>query len=86
MRITWTVSCWEDYLYWQRTDRKKLKRINELIKACLHTPFEGIGNPEPLRHELRGFWSRRIDTEHRLVYSYHENELLIISCRYHYGQ
>lgn len=85
MRITWTASCWEDYLYWQKTDMKKVKRINELIKSCQRTPFEGIGNPEPLKHELQGFWSRRVDTEHRLVYSYENDELLIISCRYHYG-
>ncbi len=85
MRITWTASSWEDYLYWQKTDRKKVKRIKELIKSCQCTPIEGIGNPEPLRHELQGFWSRRIDTEHRLVYSYENDELLIISCRYHYG-
>jgi len=85
MRITWTASCWVDYLYWQKTDKKKVKRINELIKSCQRSPFEGIGNPEPLRHELQGFWSRRIDTEHRLVYSYENDELLIISCRYHYG-
>ncbi len=85
MRISGTASCWEDYLYWQKTDKKKVKRINELIKSCQRTPFEGIGNPEALRHELQGFWSRRIDTEHRLVYRYEKDELLIISCRYHYG-
>lgn len=85
MRIIWTASGWEDYLYWQKIDRKKVKRINELIKSCQRTPFEGIGKPEPLKHELEGFWSRRIDTEHRLVYSYENHELLIIACRYHYS-
>ena len=84
MRIVWTESAWTDYQYWQKTDRKILKRINELIKVCLRTPLEGVGKPEPLKHDLKGFWSRRIDKEHRLVYAANENELLIISCRYHY--
>ena len=64
--------------------KKKLKRINELIKATLRDPFNGIGKPESLKHDLKGFWSRRIDSEHRLVYAYKENELEIIACRYHY--
>ena len=85
MKIIWTASSLADYLYWQKLDKKKLRRINELIKSCQRTPFGGIGNPEPLRHELQGFWSRRIDTAHRLVYQYENDELLIISCRYHYG-
>jgi toxin YoeB len=84
MRIVWTLTAWNDYLYWQRIDKKKLKRINELIKAALRDPFHGIGNPEPLKHDLQGFWSRRIDSEHRLVYSFQNEELLIIACRYHY--
>lgn len=84
MRIIWTPTGWEDYLYWQKTDKKKLKRINELIKSCVRTPFEGIGNPESLKHELQGYWSRRIDSEHRLVYTIVEDDLEIISCRYHY--
>jgi len=84
MRLVWTATSWNDYLYWQKTDKKKLKRINELIKQCLRTPFEGIGNPEPLKHELQGYWSRRIDSEHRLVYQSTETELEIIACRYHY--
>ena len=84
MKISWTNTAWKDYLYWQQTDRKKLKRINTLIKESIRTPFSGIGNPEPLKHELQGFWSRRIDSEHRLVYSYTETELTIIACRYHY--
>jgi toxin YoeB len=85
MRIVWTAFSWEEHLYWQQTEKKKVKRINDLIKSCQRTPFEGIGNPEQLRHELQGFWSRRIDTEHRLVYSFENDELLIISCRYHYA-
>ena len=84
MIVSWTLAAWEDYLYWQKVDRRKSKRINELVKTCLRTPFEGKGNPEPLRHQLQGFWSRRIDSEHRLVYSYEEGQLLVISCRFHY--
>lgn len=84
MRIIWTETAWKQYLYWQQTDKNKLKRINELIKAILRTPLEGIGNPEALRHELQGFWSRRIDAQHRLVYTINDNDLIIIACRYHY--
>ena len=84
MKIAWSTSAWNDYLYWQQTDKKKLKRINLLIKETLRDPFDGIGNPEQLKYELQGFWSRRIDKEHRLVYSYTEDELLIVGCRYHY--
>ena len=84
MKLAWTSTAWEDYLYWQKTDKSKLKRINELIKKSMRTPFEGIGNPEPLKHELQGYWSRRIDSEHRLVYSFLDEELLIVACRYHY--
>ena len=84
MKITWTKTAWEDYIFWQTTDKNKLKRINELIKNTLRDPFKGIGNPEPLKHDLQGYWSRRIDGEHRLVYSFDNNTLLIISCRFHY--
>lgn len=84
MKITWTLTAWKDYLFWQTTDIKKMKRINELIKATLRDPFQGIGNPEALKHDLKGYWSRRIDSEHRLVYSFENNEILIIACRYHY--
>ena len=84
MKISWTPIAWSDYLYWQSIDKKKLKRINELIKATLRDPFNGIGNPEPLKHDLQGYWSRRIDGEHRLVYSFENNKLEIIACRYHY--
>lgn len=84
MKLAWSSTAWNDYVYWQKMDKSKLKRINTLIKATLRDPFEGIGNPEPLKHELQGFWSRRIDKEHRLVYCSTEQELLIVGCRYHY--
>jgi toxin YoeB len=82
--VTFTDECWTDYLYWQGQDKKTLKRINELIKAAQRSPFEGIGKPEPLRGNLSVFWSRRIDDGNRLVYQADDNELLVISCRYHY--
>jgi toxin YoeB len=75
---------WEDYLYWQENDKKTLKRLNELIKAIKREPFVGIGDPEPLRFGWSGFWSRRIDREHRLVYTVENNSILIAQCRYHY--
>ena len=84
MKIVWTNTALDDYLYWQKIDKKKLKRINTLIKATQRDPFKGIGNPEPLKHDLQCFWSRRIDGVHRLVYSYEDGVLLIIVCRYHY--
>ena len=84
MRLIWSLTAQQDYLYWQKIDKKKVKRINELIKSCLRTPFDGIGKPESLKGDLKGYWSRRIDTEHRLVYKYQENTLYIVACRYHY--
>jgi toxin YoeB len=84
MKITFSKNAWEDYVSWQAEDKKMLKKINELIKEIVRTPFEGIGKPEPLKYDLAGFWSRRIDREHRLVYQYVEGEVLIYSCRYHY--
>jgi toxin YoeB len=84
MKITFSKNAWEDYVSWQAEDKKMLKKINELIKEIMRTPFEGIGKPEPLKYDLAGFWSRRIDREHRLVYQYVEGEVLIYSCRYHY--
>lgn len=83
-RLTWTPAAWEDYLFWQQHDRKLLKRINRLLGDCLRSPFEGIGKPEPLRENLSGFWSRRIDEEHRLVYTVDGDDLVVIACRYHY--
>lgn len=82
--LTWTLAAWEDYEYWQGQDRKTLKRINALITDCLRNPFEGIGKPEPLKENLSGYWSRRIDDMHRLVYCVDGSALVIIACRYHY--
>lgn len=84
MKLTWSAEAWEDYLYWQDTDKKTVKKINEIIKDASRTPFEGKGKPEPLKHHLAGFWSRRITAEHRLVYAVSDDALLIASCRYHY--
>lgn len=84
MRLSWTDTAWDDYLYWQKTDKKKLKRINELIKSSMRNPFEGIGNPEPLKHRLQGFWSRRIDSEHRMVYTIEGDNFIVTACRHHY--
>jgi toxin YoeB len=84
VKIAWSSRAWKDYVSWQKTDQNKVKRINNLIKATLREPFEGMGNPEPLRHQLTGYWSRRIDKEHRLVYSFADDEFLIVACKYHY--
>ena len=82
--LAWTKEAWKDYLYWQNQDRKTLRRINTLISDTLRSPFAGIGKPEPLKENLSGFWSRRIDETNRLVYAVDANQLTIISCRYHY--
>lgn len=84
MKLVFSEQAWADYLYWQVQDKKTLERINTLIKECARTPFEGLGKPEPLRGDLRGWWSRRIDREHRLVYRVEDGALLIAQCRYHY--
>lgn len=84
-RLAWTAEAWNDYLYWQGQDRKTLRRINKLIDAARRQPFAGIGKPEPLRENLSGLWSRRIDDTHRLVYAVEQDALVILSCRYHYG-
>ncbi len=86
MRITFSKISWEDYISWLTEDKKMLKKINELIKDIQRTPFEGKGKPEPLKYDLAGFWSRRIDREHRLVYQVGKNEILIYSCKYHYDK
>jgi len=86
MRITFSKNSWEDYISWQKEDKNILKKINQLIKEIQRSPYQGLGNPEPLKYELTGFWSRRIDHEHRLVYQVFENELLIYSCKYHYDK
>ncbi len=82
--IKWDLDAWEDYLFWQATDKKNLKRINQLIKEISRDPYVGIGKPEPLKGNLTGFWSRRIDKEHRLVYVVEGEDIIIISCRGHY--
>lgn len=84
MKYVFIELSWKEYLFWQETDMKKCKRINELLKSISRTPFEGIGNPEPLKHELSGLWSRRIDQEHRLIYLVVENEIRIYKCKSHY--
>jgi toxin YoeB len=83
--LAWTDEAWDDYIYWQTQDKKTLKRINKLIGAIQTAPFEGIGKPEPLKENLSGFWSRRIDDTNRLVYAVDNDYLTIISCRYHYS-
>ena len=84
--LAWTKEAWSDYTYWQSQDRKTLKRINKLIIDTQRSPFQGIGKPEPLKENLKGFWSRRIDDTHRLVYAVDDNQITIIACRYHYGK
>lgn len=84
MNLVFTENAWEDYLYWQKHDGKKVGRINELLKDVARQPYKGIGKPEPLRGNLSGWWSRRIDTEHRLVYRVEANQLFVLQCRYHY--
>lgn len=84
MLICWSENAWEDYLYWQQIDKKTLKRINNLIKEIIRHPFEGVGSPEPLKHNWSGYWSRRIDREHRLVYKVTSDSVIIAQCRYHY--
>lgn len=84
MKKTFSTKAWEDYLYWQATDKAVLKRINTLIKDIDRHPFEGIGQPEPLKHNWSGYWSRRIDQEHRLVYEIADDTILIAQCRFHY--
>jgi len=84
-KLAWTEAAWSDYLYWQGQDRKTLKRINKLIADVMRSPFEGIGKPESLKENLSGFWSRRIDDTHRLVYAVTDGHITIIACRYHYA-
>jgi toxin YoeB len=78
------TTAWEDYLYWQSTDKNTLKKINSLIKESFKSPFQGSGKPEPLKYELAGWWSRRINLEHRLVYKIEDDAIIILQCRYHY--
>jgi toxin YoeB len=84
VKLIFAGKAWEDYLYWQRTDKKILNRINTLIKDIKRSPFDGIGKPEPLKHALAGYWSRRINDEHRIVYKVTDNSILLAQLRYHY--
>ena len=84
MKITFSPNSWEDYLSWQSEDKKILKKINSLLKDIQRTSYQGLGKPEPLKYDLAGLWSRRIDREHRLVYQVIRDELFVYSCRYHY--
>lgn len=86
MRLTFSGKSWDEYLYWQKTEKTILKRINSLIKDIQREPCEGIGKPEPLKHGLSGYWSRRINDEHRLVYKVADDQILIAQLRYHYEQ
>jgi toxin YoeB len=83
-KLAWTDEAWNDYIYWQGQDKKTLKRINKLIIDTKRSPFEGIGKPEPLKENLSGLWSRRIDETNRLVYAVTDSHLTVLSCRYHY--
>lgn len=84
MRYIFVAESCEDYLYWQKSDKKMLSKINELLKDISRNPFSGIGKPEPLKYKYIGYWSRRIDGEHRLIYKVREEEILIAKCRFHY--
>jgi toxin YoeB len=84
MTLVFSENAWEDYLYWQKTDKKVLSRINELLRDIQRNRYQGIGKPEPLRNNLAGWWSRRIDAEHRIVYKVETNSVLIAQVRYHY--
>lgn len=84
MKFLFVEESWEDYLFWQKTDKKILKRINELLKDISRNPFSGLGKPEQLKYKYRGCWSRRIDSEHRLIYQVFDDEIRILKCRFHY--
>jgi toxin YoeB len=82
--INFSKIAWNDYLYWQKNDKELVEKINVLLKDILRNPFKGLGKPEPLRNKYKGYWSRRITKEHRLVYKYEQDSIYIIACRYHY--
>ena len=84
MKYIFVDESWEDYLYWQQTDIKMMRRINELLKDISRTPYSGLGKPEPLKFKYKGFWSRRINEEHRLIYQFRDDSILIVKCRFHY--
>jgi len=85
MKLIWSANAWEDYLYWQGNDKKTVKRINALIKDIKRNPFEGLGKPEPLKHNWAGYWSRRINQADRLVYKYEAEAIFIAQARFHYN-
>lgn len=82
--LTWTHGAWEDYLYWQTQDKKTLKKFNKLIDSIKRNPFDGLGDPEPLRANLSGYWSRKIDYKNRLVYAVEDTAIVVLACRFHY--
>lgn len=84
MNLIWSEKSWGDYLYWQKTDKKIIKKINELLRDIKRDPFDGIGKPKPLKYEFSGLWSRRIPDEHRLVCKVYDDAIAVVSCRYHY--
>jgi len=84
MSYVWSDEAWQDYVEWQQQDAKMLAKINELVKDIRRNPYRGLGKPEPLKHGLKGYWSRRISQEHRLVYKVESSDVYIVSCRYHY--
>lgn len=84
MKFVFVEESWEDYLFWQETDKKMARKINYMLKDISRNPFSGIGKPEPLKHKYKGFWSRRINDEHRLIYQVKEDQILIAKCRFHY--
>ena len=84
MKYIFVDESWDDYLYWQKIDKKMLKRLNDLLKEISRTPFSGIGNPEPLKYKYEGFWSRKINKEHQLIYRVEKDEIFIAKCRFHY--
>ena len=84
MTLSWAEKAWQDYVYWQQTNKKTLRRINAIIKDIQRQPFSGFGDPEPLKHNWSGYWSRRIDHEHGLVYAFDHDAITVIQCRYHY--
>jgi toxin YoeB len=84
MKFIFVEESWEDYLYWQQMDKKLLARINELLKDISRNPFSGLGKPEPLKHKYKGYWSRRINDEHRLIYKIKDDEIWVLKCRFHY--
>jgi toxin YoeB len=84
MNVQFSANCWEEYVHWQQTDKKMVRKINELIKECSRSPFEGIGKPEPLKHKYAGYWSRRITDEHRFVYRVEGAMLTLVQVHFHY--